>query len=97
MDRILARFLLWLAAMILVPLAIIITLRAIDAYRWAEIGAVMVIALTTLTLRRNARDFIDHDETRGAVLPSESSSSWSLSFFSRPRLRVPLVKQHQAA
>jgi hypothetical protein len=44
-------------AIILVSLSTIIILYAIDAYRWAGIGAVLVIALTTLTVRRIAADF----------------------------------------
>ena len=37
MNGVLARFLPWFA----VPLATIVTLRAIDAYRWVGIGAVL--------------------------------------------------------
>lgn len=74
MNRILTRLLLWLAAMILVPLATIFIPRTIDVYRWVGIGgwvgigAALVIAITPLTLRRIARDFIDRDDTRGAVI-----------------------------
>ena len=64
MNGVLARFLPWFA----VPLATIVTLRAIDAYRWVGIGAVLVNALTILTLRRIAGGFSDRDDTRGDVI-----------------------------
>ena len=76
--------------------AIIITVRAIDVCRWAGIGAVLVIALTTLTLRRIARDFIDRDDARGAVIAFVVLVILVALSFSRNGCLVPLVKQHRA-